>query len=304
MAQQEIWKDIEGYEGFYQVSNLGQVRSVDRTYEYTSVNGNSYVRSYKGQILVQSNTVFDGKQTQYKVVALSCRSKSKDFLVHRLVAQAFIPNPNNFSQVNHIDENPSNNCVDNLEWCSPSYNVNYGTRNQVVSNALKGRPKSSEAVAKMRESLKGNIPWNKGMHTRPITCLDANIEFACSDDAAAWIGGVTPEAVEYCLKREACCKGHVFVHSDNIPEDIDSYVKRCVANYRKGTKAGRPCKCIEDNKVFKFVSEAAKYYGVTHNDVYNRLDKTKGVLLKDNRTVHFRRISFEEFEETSEISSQ
>ena len=107
----EEWRTIEGYEGKYQVSNLGKVKSLKDRY------GNP-----REKILHQ------GKNSNgYLLVVLYKEGKLKHYLVHRLVANAFIPNPNNYPYVNHKDENPSNNCVDNLEWCDAKYNINYGT---------------------------------------------------------------------------------------------------------------------------------------------------------------------------------
>jgi len=115
---QTTWKDIIGYEGLYQVSNLGQVRSISRTvYEH-----NGKRKSLKGQVLKLSPTT-----NGYLNVALSINSIRKSIMVHRLVAIHFIPNPNNHSDVNHKDECKTNNHADNLEWCSHRYNVNYGT---------------------------------------------------------------------------------------------------------------------------------------------------------------------------------
>lgn len=115
MNNEEIWKDIIGYEGLYQVSSLGRVRSLDR---YDSNN-----HFLKGRILKLSA---NGKG--YLKVALNSNGKAKTYSVHRLVLQSFIPNPDNLPQVNHKDENKTNNNVDNLEWCDNSYNLNYGTR--------------------------------------------------------------------------------------------------------------------------------------------------------------------------------
>ena len=103
----EIWKDIAGYEGLYQVSNLGRVRSVKH-----------------GKIrLLKLGTDGHG----YFQIKFSRGGKMKEFPVHRLVAEAFIPNPSNFPVVNHKDENPANNTVNNLEWCTVKYNTNYGS---------------------------------------------------------------------------------------------------------------------------------------------------------------------------------
>ncbi len=114
----EIWKDIEGYP-LYQVSNLGNVRS--RDYEYIGGKYRNTLLKRKGRVLKQ---VVDGG---YAHVNLSCKGKIKKSRVHRLVAVAFLPNPNNLPVVNHKDENKLNNMVDNLEWCTHLYNTRYGT---------------------------------------------------------------------------------------------------------------------------------------------------------------------------------
>ena len=100
-----IWKDIEGCEDLYQVSNMGRVRSLRRN------------------IILKSKI----ERNSYERVRLSTNNIPKDYSVHRLVANAFIPNPDNLPQVNHKDENKTNNCVANLEWCDGKYNINYGT---------------------------------------------------------------------------------------------------------------------------------------------------------------------------------
>lgn len=122
--QGEVWKPVVGYEGFYEVSNMGRVRSVTHT-----DNGRWGVRLYKGVVLKQSNRTAGSKNSPfyYKGVSLHKNGVSKNMNVHRLVAEAFIPNPHNFPIVNHIDENPSNNRVENLEWCTQKHNQNHGT---------------------------------------------------------------------------------------------------------------------------------------------------------------------------------
>lgn len=109
----EIWKDIKGYEGKYQVSNLGNVKSL--CYNNTKIS--KLLGIYKNK----------NNDNGYYFTPLSKNGKPKNFFIHRLVAEAFISNPNNLPCVNHIDEDKSNNKVDNLEWCSYKYNVNYGT---------------------------------------------------------------------------------------------------------------------------------------------------------------------------------
>ena len=115
----EIWKTINGYEGLYEVSNLGRVRSLDRCVKYS--NGQTHI--HRGRILVPGIS-----KTGYMQVCLCKNGKMKHPLVHRLVADAFLENPGNLPQINHKDENPSNNVVENLEWCTPDYNLHYGER--------------------------------------------------------------------------------------------------------------------------------------------------------------------------------
>lgn len=117
----EEWKDIKGYEGLYQVSNYGDVLS-----------------------LCKNITLRQTEKQNYLFVYLSKNGIKKQFAVHRLVAEAFIPNPDNYPQVNHKDENPSNNFVENLEWCDVRYNNNYGTRNERIGISNKGKHHSEE----------------------------------------------------------------------------------------------------------------------------------------------------------------
>ena len=106
----EIYKNIKGFEGLYQVSNKGNVKSL--------VNNKGVARE---KVLKPVNV------KGYKRVILYKNKTSKRFLVHRLVADAFLPNPHNLPCVNHKDENGENNSVENLEWCTYKYNSNYGT---------------------------------------------------------------------------------------------------------------------------------------------------------------------------------
>ena len=115
----EIWKDIDGYEGLYQVSNLGRVKSLN------------YLHTGKERNLKPGT---DG--SGYRFVGLYKNGKTRLFYIHRLVAKAFIPNPDGKLEVNHKDENKTNNCVDNLEWMTRQENNNYGTRNERVSKSL------------------------------------------------------------------------------------------------------------------------------------------------------------------------
>lgn len=122
----EIWKDIKGFEDFYQVSDKGRVRSLDRVVTSTSRYGNTYEKIFNGKILIPHE---DSKGI-YLMVSLCKNGKAKTVLVHDLVANAFHENPNNLPCINHKDENTKNNAASNLEFCTFSYNINYGTRNK------------------------------------------------------------------------------------------------------------------------------------------------------------------------------
>ena len=125
----EEYRDIKGFEGLYQVSNLGNVKSLN------------YRRTGKEEILKAGDNG-DG----YLQVVLCKGGKDKTCTVHRLVAEAFLENTNNLPEVNHKDEDKTNNNVQNLEWCSSKYNCNHGTRNRRVAEANTNNPKSSIAV--------------------------------------------------------------------------------------------------------------------------------------------------------------
>lgn len=137
----EIWKPVIGYEGLYEVSNQGRVRSIDRLVRARA--GKS--RKVKGIILNASD-----HGNGYLHVKLS-NGKSKTYLVHRLVASAFIPNPRNFVEINHKDENPRNNRADNLEWCNRTYNLTYGERSTKATQTRWNRgsynPKNFKPIA-------------------------------------------------------------------------------------------------------------------------------------------------------------
>ena len=130
---EEIWEDIDEFKGAYQASNLGRVRSIDRIITYR----NGSRRLTKGTILsIEKNKL------GYAQVTLSRHDKMYSRRVHRLVAQTFIPNPNNYNEINHIDGNKENNKINNLEWCNRSQNIRHAIDNGLRERHYKGKERS------------------------------------------------------------------------------------------------------------------------------------------------------------------
>lgn len=149
---EEVWKDVKGYEGRYQVSNFGNVMSLN------------YRRTGKRKLLTPKINN-DGRLW----VALAGNGKPKPMLIHRLVATAFIENPNNYPQINHIDENPKNNCVENLEWCTQEYNIGYYyERYREDAKRKKYRHGKHMNKAVIQETKDGRFvrKWNNSRQTR------------------------------------------------------------------------------------------------------------------------------------------
>lgn len=150
----EIWRDIEGYEG-YQVSNLGRVKSL---------------KFGKEQILKV-------KKDRYLRIGLCKDGKQKFYMVHRLVALAFLPNPENLPEINHIDEDKTNNRVENLEWCDRKYNINYGSHNKRKSESQTNYPKFSKKVI----CVETGVIYQSAMQVkRELGFSNGNISNACN----------------------------------------------------------------------------------------------------------------------------
>ena len=152
MREEEIWKPIEGWKGLYQVSNMGRVKSLERIVR----NGKNCCRTVPEKILKTSKDK-DG----YLSVYLCKDNKKKWYFVHRLVAQAFISNPDNLAEVNHKDKIRTNNYVDNLEWCTTQYNVEYSKSKAIIGiNKISGLilefPSAREA-SRQTDINNGNI---------------------------------------------------------------------------------------------------------------------------------------------------
>ena len=119
----EEWRNVVGYEGLYEVSSTGRVKSVQRKAN------KKYGERTVPECMMKPQKALNG----YRKVVLCSKIGKKSHYIHRLVAEAFLPNPNNYTDVNHKDEDKTNNRLENVEWCSRLYNCNYGTRNERVS---------------------------------------------------------------------------------------------------------------------------------------------------------------------------
>lgn len=167
---EEIWKDIAGYEGLYQVSNFGRVKSLAKLCGHRP----------KGE------TILNIQDTRgYKRVTLCKDNKLKKFQIHRLVAIAFIENPENKPCINHKDENKANNNVDNLEWVTWKENTNYG-----------------HCIENCHKKLTPTIQKKYGQR---VKCLETGDIFQSLKDAAKWCNGNWS-----CIS--ACIKGKVKTH--------------------------------------------------------------------------------------------
>lgn len=187
---QEIWKDIQGYEGLYQVSNLGRVRSLGHTIHRTD----GTTAFYRGRILTPVGR-------PYLNVCLSKGPQLERPRIHRLVAEAFVPNPEGFDQVDHIDCNKKNNRADNLRWCTRSQNSQYAYAN----GCMDGIRTYYDLDLETRERI-------TAPHRRPVIRDDG--ETYPSTTAAAKALGVTRSAVSHVLcGLVETCKGHTFQYA-------------------------------------------------------------------------------------------
>lgn len=170
--RQETWKDIPGYEGLYQVSNLGRVKSLPR----------HGTRSDEEMIMTQHK---DGKGYMRLWLCKNC--VQKNFKVHRLVASAFLPNPDNLPQINHKDENKQNNSADNLEWCDNRYNSVYNDKAKKVGRKL----------------------------GKKVKCLETGIVYSSISDAARAFGLTTSSVNYVCHGKYKQVKGYHFAFENS-----------------------------------------------------------------------------------------
>lgn len=184
----EIWKDVPGYEGLYQVSNLGRVKRLPLGKQWP------YRRTHNN---IRKQHIKNG----YYQVNLSKENEVKWICVHRLVALAFIPNPNNLPCINHRDENKLNNNIENLEWCTYSYNARYGTAKQRQLQAVKHSDPNNLRVQKNLETRAKN---NQPNARRAILQLNLQGEVISRFRSMSEASRITGSALSDICN---CCKG-------------------------------------------------------------------------------------------------
>lgn len=269
--QQEIkeeWKDIViekngiiyDYTGIYQVSNLGRIK---RLKAYHKSNGEQ-------EHIMCTRTDIHG----YAFVMLSNNGHKTGFKIHRLVATMFIPNPENLPVVNHRDECKTNNCVENLEWCTYQYNtqyswdIHYVERSDDVSKFFKAWWAKDDNKKKMRNARKGRYSpkpmcYGENPKAREVICLETKEVFDCIKRAYEWCG--TGHIAENCnsTKNYACKhpitgdRLHWMWYDEFLAAKEDDIMKRMEYRNSKAKKVI----CIETQEVFNSISEAKKWVG-------------------------------------------
>ena len=192
-----VRKPVVGYEGYYEVDQFGRVFSVERVISVDD-NGRKYEKPVSGKQMKQCL-----KNNGYKSVSLTKGGSTKAFYVHRLVAEAFIPNPDNLPMVNHKDEDKTNNFLENLEWCTAKYNCNYGTGVKRHADKIRGR-ESEKRIAVIQRSVDGEF-INR---------------YSSVKDAATSVNGTTGAISAVCNGRRKTAYGYIWEH------DFCSYGER------------------------------------------------------------------------------
>ena len=167
MKLRKLWHSVRGYEGLYQVSNFGEIRSLSR---WKHLPNGQYTVS-KEKLLSPGQIGKDG----YKFVYLTVDGRSKRFYVHRIVAEAFLPNPNRLPFVNHLNGIKFDNRPENLEWCSYKYNSNYGTLPKRISERMTANHPNSKVV--YQYDLDGNFIERTDVRHKGVHSLSLYLSF-------------------------------------------------------------------------------------------------------------------------------
>lgn len=235
IGEKEEWRPVVGFEGCYSVSNLGRVRNEAR-----------FVNRLNTQVKIPQR-ILKPLGSRYLSVSLWVNGVSYSKLVHRLVAEAFIPNPDNLPEVNHKDLNILNCRADNLEWVTSSKNHNHG-----LAHREKGKP-----------------------YRRQVKCLDTQEIFSSISAAGRSVDADATQIVES-IEAQRCCKGMTFVYVDALPQDEQLYLKNAKDKYqnfhlRPNMKNSVRVKAMETNEEFDSIASAARHFNCDTATISNRI---------------------------------
>ncbi len=209
MQSTEIWKPIKGYEGLYEVSSLGRIRTLGRTIQtWLPINGErrQVNRTYPAKILKLHPVT---SEHPYLQCTLYKSGQSQTFLVHRLVAETFISNPENKPEVNHKDRNKRNNCVDNLEWMTRIENILDGIQKGVdPGKGRRGKKNSAYHNQRLSEVHRGKIYSEKQIRKLQTSHVTQAIKLRCNETGQEFISiaeasriiGVDPATIRDSMK--------------------------------------------------------------------------------------------------------
>ena len=237
----DIWKDIPGYEGCYQCSIFGQVRSLTR--DVVRTDGSIQVVAGKDMKLIRS-------RSGYYVVTLCLSGKQKMKSVHRIVAETFIPNPENKPQVNHIDGDKSNNCIDNLEWATAAENNEHAWKHNLNRN----HP-IQVAVTDMQS----------GEVTIYDSILDASIKLGCN-------------SVGQHLENGTPYKHYKFKYVDDT---LDKKVSQIIQTKQPiGGNKSLPIRCVTTNETFPSIRKCSEHFHIDGETIRRALRYSSGYVRK------------------------
>lgn len=233
--EKEEWRPVKGFEGKYEVSNIGRVKSLGR---------------FLTDGRYHAERILSLPDDNYVTASLWANNKECNKLVHRLVAEAFIPNPDNLPEVNHKDSNPKNNRVSNLEWVTSQEN----TKHRILHNT--------------------NTKYRKS-----VLCLETNELFPSLSAAGRSVDASTQQVIDS-INSKGCCKGVTFVYADDVPEDVEQYLKAAHNKYqtfhrRPSMKNSKKVKIVETGQVFDSYSAAARELKCDVTTIGNRIKAGK-----------------------------
>lgn len=243
----EIWSDIKGYEGKYQVSNRGRVRSLDRI----STDKNRVDKHIKGQIKNPSES-----NGYYSLSLYSGNDVYKNFLVHRLVAEAFVANPDPVSQtqVNHIDGNTRNNNATNLEWVTPSENIQHAHTSGLFKESTLGRDYKKMGVLSGKK------------RQRAVMCIDTGEVYPSLKIAAERLSITVYAVWDSCKDGRPHC-GYTFRYCDELATADDGSFIVPDDPVKQKKHIACPVYCVELDRVFSSRLDAARSLGISDSSV-------------------------------------